>query len=103
MYVKMVTEMLFDRKTRDGSQPSVKAEFNRSLEQSSVKGLNASRAASGKLSLASLSVIQSYLTEIDHVIGPDEGQIDKVYLECRRLKSLLRTLATCCDQEPKHE
>src|SRR4051812_37286505 len=83
IYVKRKTEMPFDKKTKDGSQPSVKAEFNRALEQSSVKGFNAARAASGKLSLASLRVIQSYLTEIDHVIGPGEGQIDKVYLECR--------------------
>jgi hypothetical protein len=85
------------------ARKSIKTEFNRSFEQSSVKGPKASRASSGKLSLAPLRVIQSYLTEIDHVIGPDEGQIDKVYLECRRLKGLLRTLAICCDQEPTHE
>lgn len=103
IYAKKKTEMPFDRKTRDASQPYTKTEFNRSFEQSSVKGPKASHASSGKLSLASLRVIQSYLTEIDHVIGLDEGQIDKVYLECRRLKSLLRTLATCCDQEPTHE
>jgi hypothetical protein len=103
IYAKRKTAMPFDRKTRDASQPYTKPEFNRSFEQSSVKGPKASRASSGKLSLASLRAIQSYLTEIDHVIGPDEGQIDKVYLECRRLKSLLRTLAICCDQEPTHE
>jgi hypothetical protein len=95
--------MSFDRNTRDTGQTSIKTEFDRFFEQSSGKGPKASRASSGKLSLASLRVVQSYLTEIDHVIGPDEGQIDKVYLECRRLKSLLRTLAICCDQEPTHE
>jgi hypothetical protein len=103
IYAKKKTEMSFDRNTRDAGQTSIKTEFNRSFEQSSGKGPKASRASSGKLSLASLRVVQSYLTEIDHVIGPDEGQIDKVYLECRRLKSLLRTLAICCDQEPTHE
>jgi hypothetical protein len=103
IYTKRKTEIPFDRKTRDASQPYIKTEFNRLFEQSSVKGPKASRASSGKLSLVSLRVIQSYLTEIDHVIGPDEEQIDKVYLECRRLRSLLRTLATCCDQEPTHE
>jgi hypothetical protein len=103
IHAKRKTGMPFDRKTRDASQPYTKAEFNRSFEQSSVKGHKASHASSGKLSLASLRVIQSYLTEIDRVIRPNEGQIDKVYLECRRLKSLLRTLVTCCDQEPTHE
>jgi hypothetical protein len=102
-YAKRKTEMPFGRKTRDANRPYIKTESNRSFEQSSVKRPNASRASSGKLSLASLRVIQSYLTEIDQVIGPDEGQIDKVYLECRRLKGLLRTLATCCDQELTHE
>jgi hypothetical protein len=102
-YAKRKAEMPFDRKPRHAGQSYIKTEFNRSFEQSSVKGAKAPRASSGKLSLASLRVIQTYLAEIDRVIGPDEGQIDKVYLECRRLKSLLRTLATCCDQEPTHE
>jgi hypothetical protein len=101
IYAKRKTEMPFDRKTRDASQPYIKPEFNGSFEQSSAKGPKASRASSGKLSLAPLRVIQFYLGEIDHVVGPDEAQ--KVYLGCRRLKSLLRTLATCCDQEPTHE
>lgn len=103
IYAKRKTEMPFDRKIRGANQPYIKTEFNRSFEQGSVKGSKAPHASSGKLSLVSLRVIQSYLTEVDHVIGPDEGQIDKVYLECRRLNRLLRTLAICCDQEPTHE
>jgi hypothetical protein len=99
VYAKRKTAIPFDPKPRDACQP-YKAKSNRLLKKCNVKEPGAS---SGKLSLAPLRVVWSYLTEIDHVIGLDEGQTDKVYLECRRLKSLLHTIAACCDQEPMHE
>ena len=102
IYAKRKTGIPFDPKPRDACQPS-KAKSNRPLKKRSVKEPKVPRASSGKLSLASLGVVWSYLTAIDHVIGSDEGQTDKVYLECRRLKSLLHMLAACCDQEPMHE
>jgi hypothetical protein len=95
IYAERKIGMPFDGKPRDACQ-SYKAKCN-------VKEPKEPGASSRKLSLASLRVVWSYLTGIDHVIGPDEGQTDKVYLECRRLKSLLHTLAACCGQEPMHE
>lgn len=101
-YAKRKTGIPFDPKPRDACQP-YKAKFNRSLKKCNVKEPKEPRASSGKLSLVSLRVVWSYLTQVDHVIGSDEGQTDKVYLECRRLKSLLHMLAACCNQEPMHE
>lgn len=101
-YAKRKTGIPFDPKPRDACQP-YKAKSNRSLKKCNIKEPKEPRASSGKLSLVSLRVVWSYLTEVDHVIGSDEGQTDKVYLECRRLKSLLHMLAPCCNQEPMHK
>jgi hypothetical protein len=102
IYAERKTGIPFDAIPRDACQ-LYEAKFNRPLKKGNVKELKEPGASSGKLSLAPLRVVWSYLTEIDHVIGLDEGQTDKVYLECRRLKSLLHTIAACCDQEPMHE
>jgi hypothetical protein len=60
-------------------------------------------ASSGRISLVTLGDVHEYLTEIDHVVGQDKSKTCEVYLECRRLKSLVRALGRLCKQETKHE
>jgi hypothetical protein len=102
VYTKRKTKMPFDPTTRAACQ-SCKTKFHRRFEQCNVKELNTPCASSGKLSLVSLRVIRSYLAQIEHAIRPDKGQTAEAYLGCRRLKSLLHTLAAYCGQEPTLE